>query len=65
MLAFVVPGACWLKVNQLEGTPLKMKDALVHWVLIVFGFLLMFFTISFTIYKAVAGTDGGAKSCHW
>lgn len=64
MLAFTVPSACWIRCNKLEKTPLKFRDALVHWTLIVFGVLLMIFTVGFTAYKQ-AGRMGAAKECRW
>jgi sodium-coupled neutral amino acid transporter 11 len=42
MLAFVVPAAFWIQVHRLDKNPLPRKDALVHWVLIVFGVTLMY-----------------------
>lgn len=64
-LAFVVPGACWIQVNRLEMTPLRLRESLVHWVLIVTGFVLMFFTLATTIYNQVSGAGEGAKECGW
>jgi sodium-coupled neutral amino acid transporter 11 len=64
MLAFVVPAAFWIQVNRLDKNPLKMNEAIVHYVLIIFGFTLMFYTVGLTIYKAAMGNDG-QKNCHW
>lgn len=55
-IAFIFPGACWLRANQLKGIELSRTERYSHLLCVVFGFIVMIFTVVATIMGAVKGS---------
>ncbi|KAJ3211954.1 hypothetical protein HK099_007878, partial [Clydaea vesicula] len=51
VIAFILPSACWLKVNSIIGIKLGIKERIAHLSLITFGFAVMILTFLMTIYE--------------
>ncbi|KAJ3378562.1 hypothetical protein HDU92_007310 [Lobulomyces angularis] len=64
VIAFILPSACWLKVNSIIGIKLGIKERIAHLSLITFGFAVMILTFLMTIYEGF-NENNPKKQCNW
>lgn len=63
LLAYFIPGACWMKVNQIKGTPLSLCQKIPHWISMFFGICLLALTCYSTVYNQI--NNSYVKECGW
>ena len=63
-IAFILPGACWIKVNRIKGVKLSWFSFAGHVLCIIFGFGLIGMTIYDFIVNIVSPSDKVVE-CGW
>lgn len=64
LIALVVPSSCWLKIHQMEGKALTMKQKIPHYMTIALGCALMIMTVVNQVMKRL-DTGVGHSQCVW
>ena len=64
LVALVIPCACYLKVNQINGVVLTTKEKIPHVICMSLGACLMIMTVVTQIMKAAQG-GGKEVDCKW